>query len=433
MEEDPLVPESGSSGNESGPPNLRSGGEDWSTPPTPPPAPPSTPPMPSWEPPAKKPWATLLLSGMFLVTLVGAAGILYVLSQQSEEVVEENVREDVARAEEKQALTRQIAKLQGEIDQMRTSREQDTGSKAALEEQVEVLKNQCAELIEEKEQLAEENKTYVEDNKNLLAQFKVGVQVREEVQKDRDLLAEALARMEQEKVEMLTKHAPLKNEAMQLKSKLMELEQINLLLEEDRDELEKSVAELEAKPTERELRHELKRVKKEQEALRRRLRESEKKFATLEQVKIKKDQDYIALESEFAQLRQGYTEAVADNAELEHRIQDLPEDVKEVARVQEKLLKDTADAHYNLGVMFTEKKDFNRALTEFHKVIELRPDDLDAMYNLGVIYAEHVPNRERAMQYFRRYLEERPAGPDSDWARKYIASWQVWGAKGSWD
>jgi tetratricopeptide (TPR) repeat protein len=66
---------------------------------------------------------------------------------------------------------------------------------------------------------------------------------------------------------------------------------------------------------------------------------------------------------------------------------------------------------------------------EFQKVVELRPEDGDAYYNLGVIYAEHLPDRERAMANFRRYLQLKPGADDATWVKQYIASWQAWEGK----
>jgi tetratricopeptide (TPR) repeat protein len=107
----------------------------------------------------------------------------------------------------------------------------------------------------------------------------------------------------------------------------------------------------------------------------------------------------------------------------------MPQNVTKIAKEHERLLKENADMHYNLGVLFSQNKQFERASVEFRKVIELRPDDADAHYNLGLIHAEHLPDREKALSHFRRYLALNPRGKDSNWVQQYIASWQAWGAK----
>ena len=107
----------------------------------------------------------------------------------------------------------------------------------------------------------------------------------------------------------------------------------------------------------------------------------------------------------------------------------IPSDVSQLAREHQRLLKESADMHYNLGVLFSQQKEFQRAEIEFRKTIELRPDDADAHYNLGVIYAEHVPNKEKAMANFRRYLQLTPRASDASWVKQYIASQQAWEAK----
>ena len=107
----------------------------------------------------------------------------------------------------------------------------------------------------------------------------------------------------------------------------------------------------------------------------------------------------------------------------------LPKDINRLAQEHERLVNELGDTHYNLGVMFFKKRDFGRAVKEFQKVIEMRPNDGQAHYNVGLIYAEHLPDRERAIKYFRRFVQEEPKGQEASYARKYIATWRAWEAE----
>jgi Flp pilus assembly protein TadD len=100
-----------------------------------------------------------------------------------------------------------------------------------------------------------------------------------------------------------------------------------------------------------------------------------------------------------------------------------------MAREHERLLREVADTHYNMGALFSAKNDYSRAAKEFQKVVELKPDDGDAYYNLGVIYAEHLPDRDKATVFFRKYLQLNPHAKDASWVKQYIASWRAWEAK----
>ena len=114
---------------------------------------------------------------------------------------------------------------------------------------------------------------------------------------------------------------------------------------------------------------------------------------------------------------------------MKRQSKNVPSDVARLAQQHERLVRETADMHYNMGVLFSKNKQYYQAVAEFRKVIELRPDDADAHYNLGVIYAEDLPDREKAVAHFRRYLEISPRAHDASWVKQYIASWQAWEAK----
>lgn len=131
----------------------------------------------------------------------------------------------------------------------------------------------------------------------------------------------------------------------------------------------------------------------------------------------------------FAALQERYTNILSENATLNFQLKKFPKDVTGLAQQHQRLIKETADMHYNLGVLFTENKQYGQAAGEFRKVIEVRPDDADAHYNLGVIYAEHLPDQAKAVEHFRRYLQLNPRAGDANWVKKYIVSWQAWEAK----
>jgi len=107
-------------------------------------------------------------------------------------------------------------------------------------------------------------------------------------------------------------------------------------------------------------------------------------------------------------------------------MRDLPKKFSELARQNRTLIKETSEMHYNLGVANIKNKEYGRAIKEFEKVLELKPQDAYANYNLGYIYAEHLVDRERAIKYFQNYLAYAPDARDANWVRKYILTWQTW-------
>ena len=57
---------------------------------------------------------------------------------------------------------------------------------------------------------------------------------------------------------------------------------------------------------------------------------------------------------------------------------------------------------YNLGIVFTELKENEKAIKCYEKVIAINPKVADPHNNLGLIYYE-LGNREKALSYFEKF------------------------------
>ncbi len=129
-------------------------------------------------------------------------------------------------------------------------------------------------------------------------------------------------------------------------------------------------------------------------------------------------------------LNKSYSEAVKKNRELEQRVLTTPGKFAELARQNKTLIRQTANMHYNLGVFYTKNKEYTRAVAEFEKALELRPDDDYSHFNIGYIYAEYLVNRPKAVEHFRHFLRlTKSSDKDVDWVKKYILTWQSWAGK----
>ncbi len=129
-------------------------------------------------------------------------------------------------------------------------------------------------------------------------------------------------------------------------------------------------------------------------------------------------------------LNKSYSEAVRKNRELEQRVLTTPGKFAELARQNKTLIRQTANMHYNLGVFYTKNKEYTRAVAEFEKALELRPDDDYSHFNIGYIYAEYLVNRPKAVEHFRHFLRlTKSSDKDVDWVKKYILTWQSWAGK----
>lgn len=60
-------------------------------------------------------------------------------------------------------------------------------------------------------------------------------------------------------------------------------------------------------------------------------------------------------------------------------------------------------AYYNLGYVYTQLEEYEKAADCFEKSLYFR-EDKDAYYNLVVIYLYHLKNFKKAQNYYRKYL-----------------------------
>ncbi len=78
--------------------------------------------------------------------------------------------------------------------------------------------------------------------------------------------------------------------------------------------------------------------------------------------------------------------------------------------------------HYNLGVVYTQNKDFERAVSEYKKALEYNPRDAKACYNMAIIYDDYFKDQENAKLFYRKYLELDPVSDDADSVREWLSN-----------
>ena len=291
-----------------------------------------------------------------------------------------------------------------------------------LQQQAMTAGQELKALEQRHAQLAQQYQQVSTDRDNLLAQVRTAFKEREQALAERELLEQVFKRTAAERLDLLHRLMPFETQ-------LAELQREQERLDGERIQLERALAKAQDRSQEQKLRGQLTQLQHSQSALHKVLRDTKRELQIASRREQKATAHLTTLAKRSEALQHEYTEQVSENATLRRKVDRLPKNVTSLAREHERLLKDLADTHYNMGVMFTKKKDYGRAAKEFQQVIELRPDDTDAHYNLGVIYAEHLPDREKAMKLFRKYLAMNPKGQDASWAKQYIATWQAWEGK----
>ncbi len=110
-------------------------------------------------------------------------------------------------------------------------------------------------------------------------------------------------------------------------------------------------------------------------------------------------------------------------------VNELPQRFKDMATENKRLLRETAEMHYNLGVFYTQNRVYPMALKEFTRALEFNPNSPRIHYNLGYLYAEELGKHEQAMAHFKRYLELDPHSKESEIIRSYMLERQSFGDK----
>jgi len=155
------------------------------------------------------------------------------------------------------------------------------------------------------------------------------------------------------------------------------------------------------------------------------LKQKDAELSKLKDSESKFKEESVQLNKKIDGLTKNYSEAVRKNKELENRVTQLPGKFAEISRQNQMLIKRTANMHYNMGVFYTQQKEYTRAVAEFEKAVELTPDDAYSHFNLGYIYAEYLVNRPKAIEHFRHYLRNvKKDDKDVDWVKKYIVTWE---------
>lgn len=293
---------------------------------------------------------------------------------------------------------------------------------ALVDERGVSMAQKARELGAQLQQVAGEKQRVEQDRDNLLSQVKLAQEKQEEAEGVRNLLEKVLQRTGEEH-RMMSERLPVMEQELEA-------------LQKERDQLAKEHADLEDRLSRRQNKTDEKRLKEQLTAVRKKEDELEQGLgaarrelaqATLKAKRL--EEERARLSTRLDQLQQEYTQEVTTNASLRRQVERLPKDVTSIAREHERLLQELADTHYNMGVMFSERGDYVRAAKEFAQVIEVRPEDPDAQYNLGIIYAEYLPDREKALRFFHRYLAGNPKGREASFAKQYIASWRAWEGK----
>ncbi len=70
----------------------------------------------------------------------------------------------------------------------------------------------------------------------------------------------------------------------------------------------------------------------------------------------------------------------------------------------------SAPLHNNLATLHALRGDYKKAIAEYQKALEIKPDLAGAYLDMGIIYKEYLGGNDRAVEAFRSYVRLRPEG-----------------------
>ncbi len=277
------------------------------------------------------------------------------------------------------------------------------------------------------EKLKADYDAVVKDRDNILSQIKNLLQYKAKLN-DAEVNIKRLSdyndKLEKDKGALDNKVSMLNDEIKKLNQQILgENEQIDALKKHiENMEIEYKIVGVTKKK--------LKEVERNNERLKAMNRALNSKIHKLEGRKIEAEASAEAYRRQLRDVSKQYREALSKNRRMEKKLDYIPKKFAEIARENKLLIKETALTHYNLGVFYTEHKEYRRAVAEFEKSLELNHDDAYAHFNLGYIYAEYLVDRPKAINHFRQFLRLSDKNDkDTDWVKKYILTWQAWGGK----
>jgi len=181
----------------------------------------------------------------------------------------------------------------------------------------------------------------------------------------------------------------------------------------------------------RELKEEIAGYIKEISALKKESSQARKNEASISSKLEKEEALFARMKDDINELKDKNKELLDAKKELQKDLKKTLSDIAGSNKKLEKLEREVAGMHYNLGVIFQKENRWREAIREYEKVLEVRPDDADANFNLAIIYDTIKNDREKAVYYYERYLDINPDADDASKIKEYITDINtknaVWG------
>jgi tetratricopeptide (TPR) repeat protein len=137
-----------------------------------------------------------------------------------------------------------------------------------------------------------------------------------------------------------------------------------------------------------------------------RMKQMEEKISAENNQKAKEEVIVQKSEATTQELAQKTNEMLSKGGDLDPEDQQFKEEL--------------AKAHYNMGNIYYERGEYQRAVVEYYQAVDLTPNDPDTHYNLAFVSGEYLGDPETALKHYQWYLYLRPNAEDSPRVKEKI-------------
>ncbi len=108
--------------------------------------------------------------------------------------------------------------------------------------------------------------------------------------------------------------------------------------------------------------------------------------------------------------------------EIEKRSNEVFEKGGDLDPEDEKFKEELARAHYNMGNVYFERGEYQRAIVEYYQAVDLMPYEPDAHYNLAFVSSDYIGDHETALKHYQWYLYLNPNSDDKKFVEEKIVN-----------
>jgi len=106
--------------------------------------------------------------------------------------------------------------------------------------------------------------------------------------------------------------------------------------------------------------------------------------------------------------------------ELEEKTNEMLSKGGDIDPQDKNFREELAKAHYNMGNIYFQRGEYQRAVVEYYQAVDLTPNDPDTHYNLAFVSGEYLGDQETALKHYQWYLYLKPDADDSSAVKEKI-------------